>query len=101
MDDGCTLVFGSYNVENMNPKSAHIPKVANHIANFLKTPDIIFVQEIQDDNGATDDGTVSANLTLSALTKAIKDASGVDYDFVNIPPVNDQDGGEVCILISP
>jgi predicted extracellular nuclease len=94
VDDGCTLVFGSYNVENMNPKSAHIPKVANHIANFLKTPDIIFVQEIQDDNGATDDGTVSANLTLSALTKAIKDASGVDYDFVNIPPVNDQDGGE-------
>lgn len=79
----------------MTPRSRHIPKVADHIANYLNTPDIIFVQEISDDSGSANDGVVSANKTLSALVKAIAHASGgVKYDFVNIPPVNNMDGGK-------
>lgn len=58
------------------------------------SPDIVFLQEIQDNDGATDDGVVSSNVTLSALVSAIAAVNGVTYDFVVIDPVNDADGGE-------
>ena len=68
--------------------------VANHIANFLHTPDIMFVQEIQDNSGPTDDGTVDASQTLSALSASVKSQGGVAYSCTEVLPVNDQDGGE-------
>lgn len=49
------LSVGSYNVENLSPKSAHLPNIAAHIVDYLKTPDLMFLQEIQDNNGATND----------------------------------------------
>ena len=78
----------------MAPNSSHIPIVADHIANYLNTPDIMFVQEIQDDSGPTDDGVVSANLTLTTLVNAIQEKSGILYSFVDIVPINNQDGGQ-------
>ena len=81
-------------VENMSPRSHHIPKIAAHIAHHLHTPDIVFVQEIQDDSGSRNDGTVSADRTLRALTQAIKKASrGIEYQFVNVEPEDNKDGG--------
>ena len=78
----------------MSPRSHHIPKIAAHIANHLHTPDIVFVQEIQDDSGPRNDGVVSANKTLRALAQAIKKASGgVEYEFVNVEPEDNKDGG--------
>ncbi|KAF9046318.1 Endonuclease/exonuclease/phosphatase [Panaeolus papilionaceus] len=93
-NDKCAITFGDYNVENMSPKSAHVPAVAAHISNLLQTPDIMFVQEIQDDTGPTDDGTVSANVTLTTLVNAIAAVSNVTYQFASIDPVNNQDGGQ-------
>ncbi|KAI0333748.1 DNase I-like protein [Cubamyces sp. BRFM 1775] len=96
-EDECTLTIGDYNVENMAPTTAHLPTVANHIANFLNSPDIVFLQEIQDNSGETDDGTVSANLTLSTLASAVATARGAGsptYAFLDIDPENGQDGGE-------
>jgi len=61
-----TLTFGSYNVENLAPDSAHLPKIADHIANYLKSPALVFLQEIQDDSGPTDDGGM---YTLSSLNE--------------------------------
>ncbi|KAL6704238.1 hypothetical protein ACN47E_008406 [Coniothyrium glycines] len=90
--DGVT--FGAYNVENLAPQSTHHAALANHIVNFLKSPDLIFVQEVQDDNGPTNDAVVSANLTLSTLTAAISAAGGPNYTFTDIVPVDDQDGGQ-------
>lgn len=78
----------------MAPNSSHLPVVAKHIAHYLNTPDIMFVQEIQDDSGPTDDGVVSANLTLTTLVKAIQKESGVLYSYFDIAPVNNQDGGQ-------
>lgn len=78
----------------MAPNSSHIPAVANHIANYLNTPDIMFVQEIQDDSGPTDDGVVSANLTLTTLVNAIQKENGISYSFIDIAPLDNQDGGE-------
>lgn len=81
-------------MENMAPTSAHIPSVASHIGNLLRTPDIMFIQEIQDNSGPTDDGTVSANVTLATLIAAIGKVTNVTYSWASVDPVNDQDGGQ-------
>jgi hypothetical protein len=83
-----------YKVENLSASSKHLPNIAEHIGKFLKTPDLVFLQEIQDNNGPVDDGTVSANLTLAALAGAVKEVTGVEYSFIDIAPINNQDGGQ-------
>ncbi|GAB1315430.1 hypothetical protein MFIFM68171_05640 [Madurella fahalii] len=88
------ITVGSYNVENLNPTSDHLPKVAAHIVDYLRTPDLLFIQEVQDDSGAADDGIVSADKTLSTLTEAIKALSNVTYAFTNINPLSNADGGQ-------
>lgn len=88
------LTFGSYNVENLTPTSAHLPLVADHIVTYLGTPDFVFLQEVQDNDGPTNSAIVSANVTLQTLADAIQELSGVAYSFVEIAPVDDQDGGE-------
>ena len=92
----CSAVtVGQYNVENLAPSSAHLPNIAAHIVNYLKTPDILFLQEIQDDSGPTNDGTVSGNATLATLVSAITALSpSTTYAFTEIVPVNNQDGGQ-------
>lgn len=87
------LTVGQYNVENLNPKSAHLPALAAQIVSHLKSPDLLFLQEVQDNDGATNSGQVSANETLSALVSAIAAAGGVSYTYTDIAPSNNQDGG--------
>ncbi|KIJ59068.1 hypothetical protein HYDPIDRAFT_33575 [Hydnomerulius pinastri MD-312] len=94
-NDACTVSLGDYNVENMSPTSDHMGAVATHIAKFLNSPDLVFVQEIQDASGDADDGTVDANVTLSNLVAALSNAgSPFKYAFADINPINDQDGGK-------
>ena len=83
-------------VDNFSPTSPTVPVIANHVANFLNTPDIMFFQEIQDNSGPTDDGTVIANVTLTNLAIAVQKASNASavYNFTEIPPINDESGGE-------
>lgn len=88
------LTLGDYNIENFSPSSTGIQGRAEHIVNFLKTPDVVFLQEIQDNDGPTNDGVVSANTTLDDLVSAISSISSVDYSYIDINPVNDQDGGQ-------
>ncbi|KAF8476024.1 Endonuclease/exonuclease/phosphatase [Kalaharituber pfeilii] len=90
----CYLTFGSYNVENLSPSSDHLGAVADHMVNYLKTPDLIFVQEVQDNDGPRNSGTVSANSTLATLSDAIFKLSGIQYSYIDISPVNNQDGGQ-------
>ncbi|TFK40575.1 Endonuclease/exonuclease/phosphatase [Crucibulum laeve] len=94
LNDVCTITFGDYNVENLMPTSSHLPTIASHIVNYLRTPDILFIQEIQDNSGATSDGTVSANVTLATLVVSIAQLSNVVYNFTEIDPVDGQDGGQ-------
>ncbi|KAL4753460.1 hypothetical protein BDW72DRAFT_210311 [Aspergillus terricola var. indicus] len=88
------LAIGSYNVENLTPTSDTIEAIADHIANYLNGPAIMCLQEIQDNTGATDDGVVDANVTLSTLAELISAAGGPDYDFTEIAPLDGEDGGE-------
>jgi predicted extracellular nuclease len=88
------LTVADYNAENLAPNSTHLPSVVDQIINKLRTPDLIFLQEVQDNSGPTNDGVTSANMTLSALTRGLEQKSGVKYDFVEVAPVDGQDGGE-------
>lgn len=58
----------------------------------MKSPDIVGVTEVQDNNGATV-GDSKADQSYKRLIDAIKAAGGVDYQYVNIDPINNQDGG--------
>ncbi|MFI7295827.1 endonuclease/exonuclease/phosphatase family protein [Streptomyces sp. NPDC050121] len=88
------LAVATYNVENLDPSDATFAAHASAIVNNLKSPDIVSLEEIQDNNGAKDDGTVAADVTVNKLIDAIVAAGGPTYDWRSIDPVNDQDGGE-------
>ncbi|KAI5209107.1 DNase I-like protein [Aureobasidium subglaciale] len=93
-DGDCSgLTVGSYNVENLWAGSDHLVNISDHIVKYLRSPNLVFVQEIQDNNGETNDAVVTANLTLSTLTSAIASIGGPEYEFVEIDPVDDKDGG--------
>ncbi|NOZ51339.1 MAG: hypothetical protein GXP37_15045, partial [Chloroflexi bacterium] len=64
------------------------------IATNLRAPDIIGLEEIQDNTGPTDDGVVDASASYAALIAAIQAAGGPIYDYRDIPPLNNQDGGQ-------
>ncbi|MFI9241089.1 endonuclease/exonuclease/phosphatase family protein [Streptomyces sp. NPDC053086] len=88
------LAVATYNVENLDPSDATFEQHASAIVNNLKSPDIVSLEEIQDNNGAKDDGTVDANETVTKLIDAVVAAGGPKYDWRSINPVNDHDGGE-------
>jgi predicted extracellular nuclease len=94
--DARELSIATYNVENLAPSdpAAKYERLAEGVVTNLAQPDIVAVEEIQDDDGATDDGVVTAGQTLAKLTAAIAAAGGPRYDWREIDPVNDRDGGQ-------
>ncbi|MEG8280175.1 endonuclease/exonuclease/phosphatase family protein [Streptomyces sp. AHA2] len=88
------LAVATYNVENLDPSDDTFAAHASAIVHNLKSPDIVSLEEIQDNNGATNDGTVAADRTLSKLIDAIVAAGGPAYDWRAIDPADGTDGGE-------
>jgi len=88
------LAVATYNVENLDPSDDTFAAHAAAIVNNLQSPDIVSLEEIQDNNGATNDGTVAADQTVQKLIDAITAAGGPTYDWRSIDPTNGTDGGE-------
>ncbi|MEU7643805.1 endonuclease/exonuclease/phosphatase family protein [Streptomyces huasconensis] len=90
------LAVATYNVENLDPTDPQekFDALAGAVVTNLASPDILALEEIQDDNGAKNDGTVSAGATLQKFTDAIVAAGGPRYAWRTIDPVNNKDGGE-------
>jgi predicted extracellular nuclease len=90
------ISVGTFNVENLDPGDppAKFAQLAGLIVDNLKAPDILAVEEIQDNNGPTNDAVTDADVTFRTLIGAIQAAGGPSYDFRQINPVDDQDGGE-------
>ncbi|NYF23736.1 endonuclease [Sporosarcina sp. JAI121] len=91
------LAIASYNLENFsnNTKSSSADKarkLARAFAEDMQSPDIIGVTEVQDNNGE-DAGDSQANESYERLIAEIVKAGGVEYEYVNINPVINQDGG--------
>ncbi|MBI5302527.1 MAG: lamin tail domain-containing protein [Chloroflexi bacterium] len=93
---GSQFSIATFNVENLDPNdgAAKFAGLAALIVTNLRSPDIIAVEEVQDNNGATNDAVVTANTTWSTLINAIATAGGPTYQYRDINPVDDQDGGE-------
>ncbi len=89
------LAVSTFNVENLaaTDPQAKFDGLAALFVNNLKAPDIVSVEEVQDNNGVTDDGIVDASLTWARLIAAIQAAGGPTYFYRQIDPLNDQDGG--------
>jgi predicted extracellular nuclease len=88
------LAVATYNVENLDPSDDTFAAHASAIVHNLRSPDIVSLEEIQDNNGATDDGTTAADRTVSELIDAIVAAGGPRYDWRSIDPADGADGGE-------
>ena len=90
------VAVATFNVENLAPADpqSKYDRLAGMIVTNLAAPDLVAVEEIQDNSGATDDGTVAADQTLGKLTAAITAAGGPAYTWRQINPVNDADGGQ-------
>ncbi|MFN6464904.1 MAG: putative Ig domain-containing protein [Nostoc sp. DedVER02] len=90
------LTIATFNVENLDPSdgATKFNNLASRIVNNLKSPDIISLEEIQDNNGATNDSVVDASTTFQTLIDAIAAAGGPRYQYRQINPVDDTNGGE-------
>lgn len=90
------LSVATYNVENLAPTDADakFTALATGIVTNLRSPDVVALEEVQDNSGSTDDGTVAADQTLAKLLAAITAAHGPAYQYREVDPVNDKDGGQ-------
>jgi predicted extracellular nuclease len=90
------LSVATYNVENLDPSDPQekFDALARAVVENLATPDIVALEEIQDNTGAKSDGVVAADQTVRKFTEAIVAAGGPAYDFRTVDPENNKDGGE-------
>ncbi|MFJ9667151.1 endonuclease/exonuclease/phosphatase family protein [Streptomyces sp. NPDC101219] len=88
------LAVATYNVENLDPSDDTFAAHAAAIVDHLRSPDIVALEEIQDNSGATDDGTVAADLTLAKLIEAVEAAGGPRYAWRSVDPADKADGGQ-------
>jgi uncharacterized protein len=88
------LVVGTYNVENLDPgDGGAFARHAGLIVDNLRSPDLLAIEEIQDNDGATNSSVTDASVTWGLLIDAIQAAGGPAYEYRQIDPVDDQDGG--------
>ena len=94
--DGERMTIASFNVENLDPSDppSKFTALAQVIVNNLRSPDILGLEEIQDNNGPTNDSTVAADQTYALLINAIVAAGGPQYQFRQVDPIDDAEGGE-------
>ncbi|MCI0383034.1 endonuclease/exonuclease/phosphatase family protein [Streptomyces sp. CNQ085] len=90
------LAVATYNVENLHPGNSQekFDRLARGVVDNLASPDILALEEVQDDNGPVNDEVVSADATLAKLTDAIAAAGGPRYEWRAVDPVDDADGGQ-------
>ena len=93
--DSEKLTLAAYNVENFSTKTndAKVTKLAEAIVSNMKTPDIIGLTEVQDNDGATDSGTTDASESAKVLIEKIKSLGGPEYIYTDIAPEDKKDGG--------
>lgn len=96
------MTVASYNVLNLDPNDAdgdadvadgRFDAIAKQIVDNLKSPDVVALQEVQDNSGSADDGAVSASQTLQKLADAIRAAGGPRYEAIDNSFIGDNSSG--------
>jgi len=110
-DDAVTiLTLNSFNLDPKveDPARVHDPRrdvdddvgdgrydgLAAAIVRDAHAPDLIALQEVQDDDGAERSGRVDADGNYATLIAAIRRAGGPPYAWVDRPPQPEADGGQ-------
>ena len=89
------MTIAGVNALNMHPgETERAEALAERIVQGLQSPDVIALQEIQDNDGPTKSQVVDADETYEMLIQHIRDAGGPEYAWFDIPPQNGQDGGQ-------
>jgi uncharacterized protein len=90
------LAVASFNVENLDPTDppSKFQRLASILVNNLRAPDLVAVEEIQDNDGPAAAPSTDATVTWNELIDAITAAGGPQYQFRQINPEFDTDGGE-------
>ena len=89
------IAIATFNVENLDPSDTEaLPRLAAQIVDNLRSPDLIGIEEVQDNSGGANDGTVDASLSWAALIAAIQAEGGPLYEYRQIDPLNNADGGQ-------
>jgi predicted extracellular nuclease len=88
----------TFNVENLagTDPQAKYDGLASLIVGNLRAPDIIGIEEVQDNDGVgggTNSPVVDASTSWNRLIQAIQAAGGPLYEFRQIDPVDDAEGG--------
>lgn len=93
---GTQLAVATFNVENLAPSDPQtkFDRLAGQIVHNLQAPDLVALEEIQDNSGGTDNGVVASDQTVAKLAAAISAAGGPSYQARWIDPNNDTDGGQ-------
>jgi hypothetical protein len=89
----------TFNVENLagTDPQAKFDHLASLIVNNLRAPDILAIEEVQDNDGvaggAEGSTVVDASVSWTRLIQAMEAAGGPVYEYRQIDPVDDADGG--------
>jgi len=96
------LTIATYNVLNLDANdgdgdsdiaNGRFNAIAQQIVTNLDSPDIIGLQEIQDNNGSVNDDITAADQTLQLLVDAIAAAGGPTYEFIDNTFISDDASG--------
>lgn len=90
------MLCASINCENLDPTDSpeRFTNLGTKIVDEYGAPDVVCLQEIQDNDGPADTGTTSASETGRLLCEAIRKAGGPSYVYIDRAPENNKDGGE-------
>jgi predicted extracellular nuclease len=90
------LRIAAFNVNNLDAGDlpARFNTLAGIIVGALRSPDLLALEEVQDNDGAKSSGVIAATQTSNRLVAAISAAGGPVYQWRAIDPVDGQDGGE-------
>ena len=107
--DDTRLTIATWNVLDvgMDDDDGVFRGVARALVEDLGAPDLVALQEIQDASGRRDDGAVAGAPAIERLIGAVRAAGGPSYEFLQIDPIDNQDGGapganiRVALLYDP
>ncbi|WP_437648279.1 DNRLRE domain-containing protein [Sorangium sp. So ce362] len=92
------LDVAAFNVENLDPGDPQekFDRLARILVDGLGSPDLVALEEVQDNSGPSNDGVVDASDTVARLIAAVAAVPGgpTTYQFRSIDPVDGADGGE-------
>ncbi|MGH2968930.1 MAG: Ig-like domain-containing protein [Solirubrobacteraceae bacterium] len=90
------LSTGSMNVENLSLRDtdAKFERLATILVENMRSPDLVALEEVQDDDGPANTTVTDATLTWERFIAAVAAAGGPAYEFRQIDPVDDRDGGQ-------